>query len=108
MKGRSDHRMRSRGPDRNSNSKNVHVIISGQVQSVFYRKWTIENATKLCLNGWVRNCKDGTVEAVFSGKPSAVDHILDKCKTGPIRARVANVKVIMAVGPPKKGFHQIG
>lgn len=85
----------------------AHVVISGKVQGVSYRRWTVENATKLALNGWVRNCKDGTVEAVFSGKSSAVDHMLDRCKTGPTRARVANVTVTPAAGPPKKGFEQL-
>jgi acylphosphatase len=85
----------------------VHVVISGKVQGVYYRKWTVENATKLSLNGWVRNCKDGTVEAMFSGKPNAVDHMVNICKSGPSRARVANVEVTTAAGPPKKGFEQL-
>ena len=85
----------------------VHVVISGKVQGLYYRKWTVDNATKLSLNGWVRNRKDGTVEAVFFGKPNAVDHMVVMCKSGPSRARVAHVKVTMAAGPPKKGFEQL-
>ena len=82
-------------------------MIHGNVQGVCYRKWTVDNATKLGLNGWVRNCKDGTVEVVFSGKPNAVDVMLDKRSSEPARARVARVDVTAAAGPPKKGFEQL-
>jgi len=102
----SDSHMNSRS-DINSNSKHAHVVISGKLQGFFFSKWTVENATKLGVNGWVRNCKDGTVEAVFSGKPSAVDHLLEKCKSGPSGARVANVAVTPAAGSPRKGFEQL-
>lgn len=105
MNSQSDNPVNARPSD--TNLKNVHVVISGKVQGVYYRKWTVENATKLSLNGWVRNCKDGTVEAVFSGKPNAVDHMVNICKSGPSRARVANVEVTTAAGPPKKGFEQL-
>ncbi|PHT37545.1 Acylphosphatase [Capsicum baccatum] len=43
----------------------VRVVIKGRVQGVSYRGWTVDNATELGLNGWVRNRKDGTVEAMF-------------------------------------------
>jgi len=76
-----------------SESKAVNVIIKGKVQGVFYRNWTVENAKKLNLNGWVRNCRDGTVEAVFSGTSSAVDDMVQKCHSGPSSARVSGVNI---------------
>ncbi|MBA0558437.1 hypothetical protein Golob_015454, partial [Gossypium lobatum] len=49
-----------------SQTQTVRAVIKGRVQGVFYRNWTIENATQLGLKGWVRNRKDGSVEALFS------------------------------------------
>lgn len=88
----------------------VHVRVSGKVQGVYYRKWAVEKASKLYLNGWVRNCKDGSVEALFSGKPAAVAAMLEQCKAGPPRARVSAVELVVAPNaapPPTKGFHQL-
>ncbi|KAK3022072.1 hypothetical protein RJ639_047340 [Escallonia herrerae] len=48
-------------------TKTVRLVIKGRVQGVFYRNWTIDNATDLGLKGWVRNRRDGSVEALFSG-----------------------------------------
>ncbi|KAK3000559.1 hypothetical protein RJ639_020959 [Escallonia herrerae] len=48
-------------------TKTVRVVIKGRVQGVFYRNWTIDNATDLGLKGWVRNRRDGSVEALFLG-----------------------------------------
>lgn len=48
--------------------KRVHLFISGRVQGVFYRAFTKEVADSLGLKGWVRNLRDGRVEAVFEGQ----------------------------------------
>lgn len=69
----------------------VHVIISGRVQGVRYRDWTIETARSLGVRGWVENSKDGTVHALFGGTVSAVTTILEACRRGPTRARVSDV-----------------
>ncbi len=53
------------------------MIIKGIVQGVFYRKWTVETAKKQGLDGWVRNCQDGSVEAVFSGSSNIVDNLIE-------------------------------
>ncbi|KAL9228069.1 hypothetical protein vseg_003685 [Gypsophila vaccaria] len=66
----------------------VRCVIKGRVQGVFYRNWTIENATQLGLKGWVRNRRDGSVEALFSGKPEAVDEMMQRCRRGPPDAMV--------------------
>ncbi|MBT6510918.1 MAG: acylphosphatase, partial [Rhodospirillaceae bacterium] len=47
--------------------RKVRVCITGRVQGVWYRAWTTEEASELGLDGWVRNRRDGTVEAVFAG-----------------------------------------
>ena len=60
---------------------------------MFYRKSTYDKATELGLKGWVRNCEDGSVEAVFEGEESTVEQILDWCHEGPERASVSGVEV---------------
>jgi acylphosphatase len=71
----------------------AHAIISGRVQGVFFRMETKRAAQRFGVFGWVRNLRDGTVEAVFEGKKSHVDAILDWCKQGPANAQVADVNV---------------
>mgnify|MGYP001085032248 FL=1 len=53
--------------------KTVTVRIEGRVQGVYYRAWTDQTARRLDLDGWVRNRRDGSVEAVFSGLAPQVD-----------------------------------
>lgn len=73
--------------------RTVHVRITGRVQGVSYRAWTEDAAAELELRGWVRNRRDGSVEAMFSGTPSAVSDMLARCKSGPPAARVDAVIV---------------
>lgn len=70
----------------------AHAIISGRVQGVFFRMETMRAAQRFGVFGWVRNLRDGTVEAVFEGKKSQVDAILNWCKQGPANAHVTDVK----------------
>ena len=79
----------------------VHVVISGRVQGVAFRSFIEREAAALSLDGWVRNLRDGSVEAVFSGEPKAVSAILASCRLGPPGARVAGVETTAAavVGP---------
>jgi acylphosphatase len=72
--------------------KTVRVLISGRVQGVSYRAWTCKEATKLGIQGWVRNLSDGRVEAVFSGDETAVSTMIEKCKRGPLLARVDGIE----------------
>lgn len=74
--------------------RTVQVRISGRVQGVWYRGWTEETARGLGLSGWVRNRRDGDVEAIFSGPPEAVADMLDRCAEGPPAARVTAVTVV--------------
>ena len=74
-------------------SKNVraHAIIVGRVQGVFFRMETKRAADGYEVLGWVRNKRDGTVEAVFEGNEENVNLILEWCKKGP---RLADVKKV--------------
>lgn len=84
----------------------VNVVIKGTVQGVFYRKWTVSTAQKLGLNGWVRNCRDGSVEAVFQGPSGAVDTMVQQCGSGPSAARVWSVDVSQWDNEVPQGFEQ--
>lgn len=68
-------------------------MIKGRVQGVFYRNWTVDNARELGLKGWVRNRRDGSVEAVFSGSPDAVQEMEQRCRRGPRDAVVTGLVV---------------
>lgn len=68
-----------------------HVVIRGRVQGVGYRAWVADEARERSLTGWVRNRRDGTVEAVFSGPEDAVAAMLAACRQGPPLARVEAV-----------------
>ena len=64
------------------------VRIAGHVQGVFFRAWTRDEAQRLGLTGWVRNCPDGSVEAHLEGDPAMVRWMIDKLAAGPNGARV--------------------
>ena len=57
-----------------------HVVIRGRVQGVGYRAFVEDEAVRRELKGWVRNRRDGTVEAVFSGPGEAVMAMLEACR----------------------------
>jgi len=82
----------------------VTVRIEGRVQGVFYSAWTEERARTLGLDGWVRNRRDGSVEAVFSGPPAQVESMLRSCAQGPRDAEVTNVIITDEGGAPPSGF----
>jgi acylphosphatase len=84
--------------------KTITVRIEGRVQGVFYRAWTEQVARSLGLDGSVRNCRDGSVEAVFSGPASQVEAMLDACADGPPDAEVENVVVTHEGGTVAPGF----
>ncbi|MAF47161.1 MAG: acylphosphatase [Rhodospirillaceae bacterium] len=81
--------------------------ISGTVQMVWYRAWTVEEAEKRGLSGWVRNRKDGTVEALFWGRAKAVEEMLAACRDGPPNAEVTDIVTSPAEPPGKRGFFQL-
>ena len=69
----------------------VRAIISGRVQGVFFRMETKRAADRFGVSGWVRNLRDGTVEALFEGERERIDAILDWCRQGPPHAHVENL-----------------
>ncbi|MCB9677635.1 MAG: acylphosphatase [Alphaproteobacteria bacterium] len=81
--------------------KAVHVYVTGRVQGVWYRASTQREAQHKGLAGWVRNRRDGRVEAWFEGDAAAVDALVRWCHEGPELARVFDVEVA-AVEP--EGF----
>ncbi|QIG80016.1 acylphosphatase [Stakelama tenebrarum] len=70
-----------------------HVFVSGRVQGVFFRDWTVETARALGLTGWVRNLSDGRVEVVAQGDENAMNRLLEKCREGSEAARVDKLDV---------------
>lgn len=71
--------------------KALRVRITGRVQGVGYRAWTVRQAGALGLRGWVRNEPDGSVLALIGGGADAVDRMLGLFRAGPRGARVAGV-----------------
>jgi acylphosphatase len=69
------------------------VVVHGNVQGVFFRDSTEEEANRQGVAGWVRNRDDGTVEAVFEGDSDSVDQLVEFCRSGPSRADVERVEV---------------
>ncbi len=76
----------------------VSVRIRGRVQGVWYRGWTEEEAARRGLRGWVRNRRDGSVEALFCGPVAIVGDMIGACWKGPPAARVEAVEQV-AVEP---------
>ena len=87
-----------------SERRTVRVRIEGGVQGVGYRYWTERVADELGLTGWVRNRRDGSVEALFSGPAEDVAQMLERCKGGPPSARVTAVTLIAEGGTPPQAF----
>jgi acylphosphatase len=74
--------------------RSVHIRIEGRVQGVGYRAFVEMKAVELGLAGWVRNRRDGSVEAVLQGPAAAVEEMLALCRKGPPAARVEGVEII--------------
>lgn len=69
----------------------IYVRVVGVVQGVWYRKSTQQQAQRLGLTGWVRNCSDGSVELEAQGRAEALDALCAWCRVGPPAARVDDV-----------------
>lgn len=69
----------------------IRILVSGRVQGVGFRYWTVEEARRLGLDGWVRNRQDGTVEILVIGAAQSLSQMTQACRQGPSAARVAAV-----------------
>ncbi|MFA5965410.1 MAG: acylphosphatase [Sphingomonas sp.] len=63
------------------------LLVSGRVQRVGYRDWTVRNARELGLTGWVRNLTDGRVEILAEGDEASLGKLLDALRAGPALQR---------------------
>ena len=68
-----------------------HVVVRGDVQGVGFRAWTEYTALARGLEGWVRNRRDGSVEAVFGGAEGDVTAMIAQCRRGPPGARIDGI-----------------
>jgi acylphosphatase len=65
-----------------------HIVVRGRVHGVGYRAFVEHEALRRGLEGWVRNCRDGSVEAAFKGEEAIVADMIEICRRGPYSARV--------------------
>ena len=80
------------------------IRVHGLVQGVWFRDWTVENARRLGVEGWVRNCGDGTVEVLAGGGEGAVEALTGLLRKGPPRARVDRLEIVPVDEPAGPGF----
>ena len=81
-----------RGPMENAEDMvRVRLRVDGRVQGVFFRTSTLEQAGRLGLKGWVRNCPDGSVEVVAEGERKKIEELVSWCHHGPPGAHVHHV-----------------
>jgi len=90
-----------------SGATTVHVTISGKVQGVGYRAWLHARASALGLSGWVRNRRDGTVEAMIQGPSETVAGLLADCRSGPRAARVNGIEYAETVEATPAGEFKV-
>jgi len=84
----------------------VRIRIHGRVQGVWYRGWAVDEATALALRGWVRNRRDGAVEALLIGPPAAVERMIQTCRKGPPAAQVERIEREATDDDGSVGFSQ--
>jgi acylphosphatase len=67
--------------------------LTGLVQGVFFRAWTRDEARRLGVNGWVRNCEDGSVEAHVEGQEGSLQRLIERMRDGSPGALVDDLQV---------------
>ncbi len=82
----------------------TRVVVHGHVQGVFFRDSVRRHAVAAGVSGWVRNNRDGTVEAVFEGEPDAVERLVVFAREGPSGARVDHVEAFPESPERLEGF----
>ena len=84
----------------------ARFIVEGRVQGVGFRWWTVREASRLGISGWVRNRRDGSVELLAIGEPAALDRLANRCAEGPSGARVDRVQRLAAEDDGSAGFEE--
>ena len=74
-------------------NQRVRLFIKGKVQGVFFRQALKVTAKKNKVNGWVRNLKDGRVEALLEGEDIDVSSLVEWCHAGSANARVEDIEI---------------
>lgn len=82
----------------------INIIIEGEVQGVFFRATAKKVADQLGITGWVKNTKDGYVEALATGNEQQLDKFVAWCHEGPPKASVKNITVNPAENQLLNGF----
>jgi acylphosphatase len=82
----------------------VRVLVEGRVQGVSFRYYTWQEANRLGVAGWIRNLRDGRVEAVYEGPRDAVEDLLSWTRHGPEGARVTTLAVLDEAPKGERGF----
>lgn len=82
------------------------VVVKGEVQGVFFRESTEQEAQDQGVSGWVANRDDGAVEAVFEGESEAVENMVEWCRSGPSSASVDRVDSSDEEAEGLSGFEQ--
>ncbi len=83
------------------------LTVRGRVQGVGYRWWTVDQARRLDLHGWVRNQRDGTVEILAIGPQEAAQELVAACRRGPPAAVVRLVECVEAQDDGSTGFRDL-
>jgi acylphosphatase len=84
------------------------LTITGRVHGVGFRAWMVHKATELGISGWVRNGRDGSVEALIAGDIASVEELSRLCRRGPRMAEVSSIDEDLAEPPEEPGFYQVG
>jgi acylphosphatase len=85
----------------------IRLRIKGRVQGVGYRAWLEREARSRGLRGWVRNRRDGTVEALLIGEDDAVEAVIAACTRGPRLAKVTGIERIRADDDGSTEFREL-
>jgi acylphosphatase len=85
-------------------NRTVHISVRGDVQGVGYRAFVETSAAELRIDGWVRNRRDGTVEAMFQGRAGDVAELIRRCRRGPPAGFVTKIDVRETSDEVKHGF----
>jgi len=85
----------------------LRVVVEGNVQGVGFRAFCVRQALGLNLRGWVRNRKDGALEALITGRVKDVEHFVQACMRGPEGAKVKNIDLFAETDPGSQGFVEL-